>query len=151
MNEHLQRQALASGGDEETGFELGADDPGRSSNRGRLQADISGDTAPSGAGRGADDAGTTGAGPRRTGDDVGATGSGRSTSSQLDLGTGGMVASDSGPAAAGPVEGGRSGATAPRVEVSDVGLVDAAVADITPPAEDATGGGRVEDENGNLL
>jgi hypothetical protein len=50
----------------------------------------------------------------------------------------------------GPTEGSAAGATAPRVEMTDVGLVDVNAADMSLP-DDGTTGARAEDENGNVL
>jgi hypothetical protein len=51
------------------------------------------------------------------------------------MGTTGMAAPDSGPPGAGPVEGSQSGATAPRVEMTDIGLVDVNTTDVSELAK----------------
>jgi hypothetical protein len=88
---------------------------------------------------GASNAGTTGADVAHINDDLGAVDTGErgqgSGFGQVDLDTTSLFASDRGPAGAGPVEGSASGATAPRLEMTDIGLVDLNVVDIRELAE----------------
>jgi hypothetical protein len=152
MTEHLQKKDTSAATAEDATF-ADADDPRRTDQRGGLAATLGGPDGQesNGAGPGRDDLGTTDAAARYTGDSTGAAGSGRSNNGQVDLSTTGMVAPDSGPAATGPVEGGRSGATEVEVEMTDVGLVDVNSADNTLPGEAGDEGARVEDAAGNLL
>jgi hypothetical protein len=88
---------------------------------------------------GASDAGTTAATVTQVEDDLGAADTGErgqgSGFGQVDLDTTGLFASDRGPTGAGPVEGSRSGVTAPKLEMTDVGLVDVNAVDINELAE----------------
>jgi hypothetical protein len=102
---------------------------------------------------GAADAGTSGAAVTQTEDELGAVDTGErgqgSGFGAVDLSTTGAVALDRGPAGAGPVEGSASGATAPKLEMTDVGLVDVSVVDVSTLAEptdapDAPGNARAE-------
>jgi hypothetical protein len=143
---------------DDTTFELGADDPRSTENRGGLESIVGevreGSTAGTNGRQydgGGGDVGTTGAGAGEVDDAVGARGTGSSNRGQVDLSTTGMVAPDSGPAEAGPIQGSASGATAPRVEMTDIGLVDVNVADMSPPGDGPDDGARVEDEDGNPL
>jgi hypothetical protein len=118
-------------------FQLDANDPRRTDNRGGLEATFptpEGASAPSANtdDRIAPDEGTTGANVSavETTHDVGASGTGQASSGQLNMGTTGMAAPDSGPPGVGPVEGSQSGATAPKVEMTDIGLMDVNTTDI---------------------
>jgi hypothetical protein len=88
---------------------------------------------------GASDAGITGADVTQIEDDLGAADTGErgqgSGFGEVDLDTTGLFASDRGPAGAGPVEGSRSGVTAPQIEMTDIGLVDVNAVDINVLAE----------------
>ena len=144
--------------DTDTGFDVPKDDPRRTENRGGLEA-VSGvdgsnpGEAPTGVGAtghvklGASrhSIGTTDADLSNTDHDAGAQGTGASNPGQVNLGTTSMAAPDTGPAGVGPVEGSASGATAPKVEITDVGLADVNAADMS-----VTGDAGVEsDANGS--
>ena len=120
-------------------FSLDEDDPRRTDNRGGLEATLSGETTPAGDDVGASALGTTGADMNNpklgAADDVGAAGSGTAGSGRVDMSTTGMAAPDAGPPGAGPVEGSASGATPPRVEVTDIGLVDVNTTDVSELAK----------------
>lgn len=136
-------------------FDLPPDDPRRTDNRGGLDATITSpdeDPPHGGTTIGGADVGTTDADLSQVEDDAGAALSGKSNSGQIDAGTRGMVMPDDGPPAAGPVEGSATGATAPRIEMTDIGLVDLNSADMGV-VEDEKGsmGARVEDADGNPL
>lgn len=118
-------------------FQLDENDPRRTDNRGGLEATLptpEGASAPSANtdDRIAADAGTTGADVSQTEEthDVGASGSGTANSGQINMSTTGMAAPDNGPPGVGPVEGSQSGATAPKVEMTDIGLMDVNTTDI---------------------
>ena len=152
MTEHAQSGGGQNHEDSDATFELPADDPRRTDNRGGLDTVIgaSGEgTSGSGIAPGAAAMGTTGANVANVNvdDDVGATRTGQSNSGQLNLNTTGMFVPDTG-----PVEGSASGAVAPKVEMTDVGLVDVNAVDMSlPDDEEAGAGARVEDEDGNPL
>ncbi|HEY0076174.1 MAG TPA: hypothetical protein VGB77_18880 [Abditibacteriaceae bacterium] len=132
-------QSTEQNAEQSTGatFQLDENDPRRTDNRGGLDAVFptpEGASAPSANtdDRIASDAGTTGAdlSEVETTHDVGASGSGTANSGQVNIGTTGMAAPDSGPPGVGPVEGSQSGATAPKVEMTDIGLMDVNTTDI---------------------
>jgi hypothetical protein len=141
-------------------FAIAADDPRSTQSRGGLAADISGaadvPTEVSAAGEGAADLAITHADMSAVQDDAGAggTGGGTATSGQITTNTTGLFASHSGPPGVGPVEGSRSGISAPEVEMTDVGLMDVNAVDMSVTGDDETtqgGGARVEDKDGNPL
>lgn len=140
-NQNSSEQSNDQTNNQTTGatFQLDQNDPRRTDNRGGLEATMptpEGASAPStnndSDDRIASDAGTTGADVSKTTDnrDVGAAGSGTANSGQINTGTTGMAAPDSGPPGVGPVEGSQSGATAPKVEMTDIGLMDVNATDI---------------------
>jgi hypothetical protein len=139
---------------EDGGFELDPNDARSVRQRGGIAADTNPPREPAPDAGEADGGtlGTTEADIGNSAHDVGATSSGRVNSSQVAPGTTGILGSDFGPPAAGPVDGSASGASAPQVEMSDVGLVDLSVADMSPPG---TGGpddnAQVNDKDGNPL
>lgn len=142
-----------------TGFDLPADDPRRTDNRGGLDSDVgtAGDPHPGSgaAAMGPSNIGTTGA-RGIVNDDIGAGGSGEATATgdQVNLGTTGMVASTYGPPGVGPIEGSASGIVSPQVEFTDLGPVDIAATDMSVTGDDENlpgGGARVENENGEPL
>ncbi|MBV9470196.1 MAG: hypothetical protein JO316_03025 [Abitibacteriaceae bacterium] len=145
--------------DSDGGFAVPADDPRNTRNRGGLAADagtVIGGSSGDSAGPGPANMGTTGADLANTDPehDLGARGTGGANSGQLDVSSVSSISmadAQSGPPGVGPVEGSQSGAVAPRVEMSDVGLVDLNTTDVTADAGDGTMGARVEDADGNPL
>lgn len=135
-------------------FALDPDDPRTVENRGGLEAvaggEPTGHSVSGNTGAGGADVGITGANVEDTDEDRGAAGTGQADGGQLGLSTTGLVFGDSAPAGAGPTEGSASGAHAPRVEMTDVGLADVNEADMSLPG-DGTAGARVEDDEGNPL
>lgn len=128
-------------------FELDADDPRRTDNRGGLEATQptnEGATAPSNQDDSpiASDDGTTSADVSKTGPvaahDVGAN-SGTIQSGKLDMQTTGLVSANDGVPGVGPREGSQSGASAPQVEVTDIGLIDVNSTDVSVLAEPTDG------------
>jgi len=163
--EHTATSSEAAHSDEAT-FAISPDDPRSTQSRGGLGADISGvadtPTEVSAAGEGPADLGTTGTTTSHSFEDVGATddvgalstGVGTANSGQLTTNTTGLWHSHSGPPGVGPTEGSASGATSPQVEMTDIGLVDVNMVDMSVTEDDDTiqgGGARVEDAEGNPL
>ncbi len=145
---------------DEATFAIAPDDPRSTQVRGGLEADLGGvndhPTEVNAAGEGAADLGTTSADLGATQDDVGAVGTGAGTagSGQLSMNTTGLFAPHSGPPGVGPVEGSRTGIEAPQVEMTDIGLVDVNMVDMSVTEDDENiqgGGARVEDADGNPL
>lgn len=128
-------------------FQLDADDPRRTDNRGGLEATqptnegAAGESSPAKDSIASDD-GITGADVSKTGPteahNVGAT-VGSSQQGQMDMSTTGMVAPKFAPPGVGPVEGSQSGANAPQVEVTDIGLMDVNSTDVSVLAEPTAG------------
>ncbi|HEX8234429.1 MAG TPA: hypothetical protein VF600_00585 [Abditibacteriaceae bacterium] len=145
---------------DEAAFAVAPDDPRSTQVRGGLEADLGGvndhPTEVNAAGEGAANLGTTSADLSATQDDAGAvgTGAGTANSGQLTMNTTGLFAPHSGPPGVGPVEGSRTGIEAPQVEMTDIGLVDVNMVDMSVTGDDDNiqgGGARVEDEDGNPL
>ncbi len=143
----------------DSGFELPADDPRRTDNRGGLENIINqGEDAYEAGQASLNERDTTGAGNTGVleGDapgGVGAGGSGAGSPGQIQPHTN-IHAPKTGPIGAGEVEGGRSGATEPQVEMTDIGLVDVNMVDMSVTEDDDNiqgGGARVEDADGNPL
>lgn len=146
--ESKARDVASAGASDGAAFEIEENDPRHTENRGGLEATL---PTPEGASappadrdeRDASDAGTTGAdmnSPRSGGNhDTGAGGTAHAGSGQLNMGTTGMAAPDAAPPGAGPVEGSQSGAVAPRVEMTDVGLVDLNETDLGTLGEPTAG------------
>ncbi len=143
VHETIPQNGNGTAGDGTSGdgatFSLEEDDPRRTDNRGGLEATLPGGATPEPDDVGASALGTTGADMSRPklggADDVGATQSGAAGTGRVDMSTTGMAAPDAAPPGAGPVEGSASGATPPRVEVTDVGLVDVNTTDVSELAE----------------
>jgi hypothetical protein len=143
----------------DAGFELPADDPRRTENRGGLENIINrGEDAYEEGQAELNERDTTGAGNTgvKEGDApgaVGAGGTGAGNPGQIQPHTN-IHAPKTGPIGAGEVEGGRSGATEPQVEMTDIGLVDVGVTDMSVTGDDQnhpSGGARVEGPDGQPL
>jgi hypothetical protein len=143
----------------DSGFELPADDPRRTDNRGGLENIINhGEDAFEAGQASLNERDTSGAGNTGVleGDapgGVGAGGSGAGSPGQIQPHTN-IHAPKTGPIGAGEVEGGRSGATEPQVEMTDIGLVDVGVTDMSVTGDDEnrpSGGARVEGPDGQPL
>lgn len=140
---HLTTEANNTGAT----FALDADDPRRTDNRGGLEgtqptnegasATSAHDDNPIASDDGITSANVSKAGPTAA-HDVGAN-SGAADSGNLNMNTTGMVAPKDGLPGVGPVEGSQSGASAPQVEVTDIGLMDVNATDVSVLAEPTEG------------
>ena len=123
---------------EDATFDLPPDDPRRTDNRGGLENVVDAQ-APAAPNRGGPDAGATTVDRANSDATLGAAGSGETDEGSLDVSTTGLIAPDSGPAAAGATAGSASGAREPDVEMTTVGVVDDVnAADASTPGADAT-------------
>ncbi len=143
-----------------TGFEMSEDDPRSVNNRGGIEAiaersteKLSYEPTAKDLGPAAD--GTTGGDfdPKYVG--AGSSGADTTTvdSGIVNLNTAGELGSMAEPPGVGPSES-VIGTRSTQLEMTDVGLVDVASTDMSVTGDDdhqASGGARVEDENGNLL
>lgn len=143
--DHVRRDAAKQTSDDAT-FALAPDDPRRTENRGGLDAIIDAGATAAGA-PGTHDiedegpmTGATGGNAADATHDLGATDTGETGGGTgggpVERNTTGLAMTDAGPAAAGPIEGSASGATVPKIEMTDIGLVDVNQADMNAPGDE---------------
>lgn len=146
--------------DSDIGFEMAPDDPRSVNRRGGLEAVVECSTEkldyePTAQEQGPADAGITGGDFEAKYVGAGSTGADTTSvdSGIVNLNTTGEMGSMSEPPGVGPSES-IIGTRAPRIEMTDVGLVDVAMTDMSVTGDDEnqqSGGARVEDKNGNVL